>query len=291
MYLYSSILSSIIFFIIIFEKIIVKKIHGLSDQMNIKTVGMLLIVISICILLLYLMFRRHHYKVASPLVAVEALPQAASYTMKKILLAQWKWKYYWNGDSNVTVTQICPTMHADSALFVKGAMVARTSGVLLSVSSTVYIQRPDGFTLYTLKTGNFFATFINHIQTTFRGFEILDATGTRIGLSNINYHGVNDNFSLVDPITGDTIVTCSRQKITLTVWTWNIHVLSTQMDHPLNDPVLLALLVGKVSFGSDDGATDLCNTFFVLGVIVLVIILLLCCALFINDNMSIHVNE
>ena len=73
-------------------------------------------------------------------------------------------------------------------------------------------------------------------------------------------HFIIDNINLKDVNTGNNIANLYRDRFTATEWTWTITVYD--LNHPVADPVLLSLIAGQRSFGSDPNSTDMCNNYF-----------------------------
>jgi len=209
-------------------------------------------------------------------------PSPTSYSMEKKLTAQWNWHYTWNGNKNIQIRQICPTVHHDAAIFVDNKLLARTRGEILSTSSTVKIVRSDDELLYILQTSGIGGTILNNIQQYGGTFDIyaqddIHKKIEKIGIVHYSYTPILDSVTLFDPNTAIPVVVASRNKVTLSSWTWTINVNSPSVSQKLHDPLLLSLLLGKISFHSNKN-TDLCNSTY----IVLCVVFGIVCLVFVG---------
>jgi len=254
----------------------------------------LLIGCSILLVILSVLLFGKHYVHTTTIIPTALLtpstitttqPSPTQYTMKKKVMAQWNWSYTWNDNANIQVRQICPTLHHDAGIFVDNKLLARTMGKIASTSSTVKIVRSDDVVLYTLTTSGIVGTILNNIQQYGGTFDVyvqdVQKNNEKIGIVHYSYTPILDSVTIFEPNTAIPVVVASRNKVTLSSWTWNINVYSQpypSVSQKLHDPLLISLLLGKISFHSNEN-TDLCNsTYILLCVVFGILIVVFVCA-------------
>lgn len=209
--------------------------------------------------------------IACPIVDIN------NYTFTKQFWHQWKWLYDLDYDGHYyQIEQKCFSVLHDVNFKKDGQLVSRSDNKIFTLITTANINDCHGNTIYIVDTANYIQELIN-MNGIWVSACIKNPSGNIIGYIDSTKF-FNEHIQITDYNTKRIAVTMDKNFFSFP-WKWNIVILDPTS--PVSDPRITTLLAGHLSFSnSQNGTTDMCNTYVRDAGITSLVFLILCVCFF-----------